>query len=253
MSEPLYYTREGSGRPLVLLHGFLEDLSMYENLMESFPSYETIRIDLPGHGKSPGYDITHYSMKFMAEKVAELLEFLKIEEPIVIGHSMGGYVGLELLCLIDLDRLILFNSNFWADSEERKANRNRVIEVVKKNKTVFLLEAIRNLFFIDTEETREEIKKLVEAGTQLEIEDIIKSTIGLRDRLDHSETIEKFASQIEVVQAENDPIIPLEFMQNQLNGFKKRPELHIIQNSGHMSVWENPKATNRILTELVFK
>ncbi|MCB0477367.1 MAG: alpha/beta hydrolase [Crocinitomicaceae bacterium] len=247
----LHYQIIGEGAPIVFLHGFLEDSSMWEDVKTAFPKHQLLLIDLPGHGESPSYNLEAYSMKFMAEKVDEIIKDRKIENPIVIGHSMGGYVGLELLKIRSLRRLILFNSNFWEDSEERIQNRNRVIEVVQKNKLVFLNEAIRNLFYVENDFTSRTIQDLIQKAKEINELDIIKSTKGLRDRLNNKEIVSTYSEKICVVQAENDPIIPSEYMEDALNQLTKKPKFYMIENSGHMSVWENLKATRRILTEIV--
>lgn len=249
----MFYEVIGEGPPLLFLHGFLEDSTMWKDLYGSFTDHQKIYIDLPGHGKSPVYDLSEYSMSFMAQSVVSILNKLEIDEPIVIGHSMGGYVGLELLKIYKLRKLVLFNSNFWADEEERVQNRNRVIQVVQKNKQLFLREAIANLFFVRNNKIDQIIDQLVSKAQMMNKEEIIKTTIGLRDRLEHKQTVEEFHSIVHIIQAENDPIIPLKRMQENLQTCTKKPEFYLIQNSGHMSVWENLKATKRILTEIVSK
>lgn len=239
------------GTDIVLLHGFLEDLSMWESVLDLFQDRKVLLVDFPGHGQSPHYDLESYSMSFMAKKVEEVLTKESFNDPLIIGHSMGGYVGLELINNIQVEHLVLLNSTFWKDSEERRYNRNRVIEVVKKNKNIFLQEAIKNLFYIESEEISNQINKLIKNASNIPVEEIIKSTIGLRDRCDHSQTVANNSSKISIVQAENDPIISLDQMQESFSRDQKKPELIIMKNSGHMSIWENPKATSRILNKLV--
>ena len=111
MNDLLNYRVSGNGRPVVLLHGFLESSTMWKHL--EFPeNIQQVAIDLPGHGNSSLQGIT--SMKEMSNEVQKLLNSLNINDYDVIGHSMGGYVGLELLkndqrCA----HLLLLNSNFW--------------------------------------------------------------------------------------------------------------------------------------------
>ncbi|MEZ4936196.1 MAG: alpha/beta hydrolase [Crocinitomicaceae bacterium] len=248
---PLHTHLIGKGSPVVFLHGFLEDSTMWHDVISTFPKNQLVFLDLPGHGKSPSYELDAYSMKFMAEKVDEALCITNIENPVVIGHSMGGYVGLELFKIRKLDKLILFNSNFWEDSKERIQNRNRVIEVVQNNKLVFLNEAIRNLFYIENEFTLNTIQDLVCRAKEMEEIDIVRSTKGLRDRLNNSDFVKNHANKITIVQAENDPIIPLEQMVLNIEQLEKKPKFHLVENSGHMSVWENLKATKRILTAII--
>ena len=224
---------------------------MWGSILDQFQDCNLVLIDLPGHGESPAYSEESYSMSFMASKVKEVFDHESIQNAIVIGHSLGGYVGLELMKIVELEKLVLFNSNFWADSDERRTNRNRVIEVVRKNKSVFLIEAIRNLFYLKSNELNVVIDQLIEKASLMPVEEIIKSTYGLRDREDQGKLVRNNADKIYVIHADNDPIISNEEMEGNLNKLTKKPELHLIENSGHMSLWENPNATNRILRKII--
>ena len=126
---------------------FLESSEMWEEIIPHFKNYQVITVDLPCHGNSR-FDGNSCSMGFMAQILHEFFRQIEVKDPIVIGHSMGGYVGLELLNLMPIE-LILLHSNFWKDSKNKKTDRNRVIEVVLKNHKLFVQEAIPALFDIN--------------------------------------------------------------------------------------------------------
>ena len=91
----LHHEISGNGKkPLVLLHGFMENTTIWEE-MEAHLSkdFTLIKIDLPGHGKSKVYQEIH-TVELMAEKVKEVIDFLKLEKINLLGHSLGGYVSL---------------------------------------------------------------------------------------------------------------------------------------------------------------
>lgn len=229
----LNYTSQGTGSPVVFLHGFLEDLTMWERITPNFQQHQIICIDLPGHGKSP---ITkNETMATMAQKVNDLLESLHVENPIIIGHSMGGYVGLELLKIRSLAHLVLFYSNFWEDTPEKKHNRTRVIRILELNKEIFIREAIPNLFNPDTKnQFQTEIEQLIENAISIPNENIIEATKGLRDRIDHAPTINKYAKEITMIHGEKDPIISNEELVLNLNRLAHRPHLISMPDCGHM-------------------
>ena len=86
-----------NGPCIVLLHGFLESLCIWDEFVnELSKDFKVLTIDLPGHGKTENFSEVH-TMEFMAETVKAVLEHLKIEKCVLIGHSMGGYVRLLLL------------------------------------------------------------------------------------------------------------------------------------------------------------
>nr|AMP48268.1 alpha/beta hydrolase family [uncultured bacterium] len=130
----LSYTSYGQGRPVVFLHGFLLDSQGWSFFRPDEKQFQSIFIDLPGHGKSADELPDEIGLNFFAEAVCEVLRSLHVRTYDLVGHSMGGYIGLQLMqsdC--PPEKLILFHSNHWADSEERRANRDRVGPVVRQN------------------------------------------------------------------------------------------------------------------------
>lgn len=141
----LHFRVEGKGRTLVFLHGFLESSSMWTFLNINRLYAQNIFIDLPGHGNSALTDNSERpSIEFMAHEVLKVLNFLKIESYSIVGHSMGGYVGL-LVKEMDsrCEKVVLINSNFWSDNEQKKKDRLRVAEIVFKAKKVFIRKQFR--------------------------------------------------------------------------------------------------------------
>src|SRR5690606_21442457 len=93
---PVFYSDEGQGQVILLLHGFLENSSMWKDIApELAKNHRVVAIDLLGHGQTGCLGYIH-SMELMAEVVEAVLNHLKIETYTVIGHSMGGYVALAL-------------------------------------------------------------------------------------------------------------------------------------------------------------
>ena len=92
----IHYTIEGEGRPIVFLHGFLENSGMWKEILPSFTEeYTCVCIDLLGHGQTENFGYIH-TMEDMANAVQMILEQLEIQQAIFIGHSMGGYTACLL-------------------------------------------------------------------------------------------------------------------------------------------------------------
>ena len=206
---------------------------MWLELIESFkPTHQIILIDLPCHGKSR-FTEASCSMAFMAESVKCVINKLAVVNPFVVGHSMGGYVGLELAKLTTIN-LALLHSNFWADDAAKKNDRNRVIDIVKKRKDFFIQEAIPNLFFSNILSTCEPIiYLLIDCALKIPSSEICAATRGLRDRLDNTHLLNK--QNIHIIQGEYDNVIPLKKLQSEL---PPEQNYELIKNCGHMSVWE---------------
>lgn len=239
---------KGSGKPVVFLHGFLESISMWERLeLEKFP-FQSILIDLPGHGKSTALpDVI--SLEAMAESVAETLQSLKLESFDLVGHSMGGYVALQLAKTIpNVGKICLLNSSFWEDSQAKKSDRNRVIELVKTHKNHFLNEAIPGLF-AHPELHAEFIQQLISEASAMEVEAISHATQAMRDRAGSEAFVELNPSKIKIIQGELDKAIPLEMMLQKTEGLPI--DISILKGIGHMSHVEATSDVQLLLREFL--
>lgn len=200
--------------------------------------YQVITVDLPGHGKTIEL-VENGNIEHIAHLVKEILDQHKISGFITVGHSMGGYVGLELLQLLP-SQLILLHSNFWEDPPQKKIDRNRVIEVVKNNKNLIIKEAIPSLF---AEENRnrltKEIASLIKTACKMKAEAIVSATIGMRDRSSHYNFPKN--TQLSIIHGQLDPIIPAEILHRELKKLNIKPKTITIANCGHMSIWEQPQ------------
>jgi len=177
-------------------------------------------------------------MDEMARCVHEFVKTEGIENPIVIGHSMGGYVGLELLHLGDY-QLTLLHSNFWADTDEKKRDRDRVIDIVRQTKELFIKEAIPHLFYeSNKEKCRPAIDKIIDESVHIPANEIAASSIGLRDRRANYSLFDNH--DIQLIHGSMDPVLPNETLQEELAKLAKMPTVHHIDNCGHMSIWESP-------------
>src|ERR1051326_356905 len=142
------FSDKGKGRAIVLLHGFLESLEIFNGLSDKLSkSFRVISIDLPGHGQTPSLGYIH-TMELMAECVKSVLDFSGIRKYVVIGHSMGGYVALAFAEKFPqhIAGLCLFHSTAMPDSEEKKKDRDRAAEVVMHDHTQYVTDLIPKLF-----------------------------------------------------------------------------------------------------------
>lgn len=182
-----FYKKTGKGKPVMFLHGFMEDYSAWSLLTSQFEKEHTIiAVDLPGHGQTPCYAETH-TMEMMAEGVFNILKAEKIERVILVGHSMGGYVALAFAENYPqlVEALILVNSTASADSETKKINRDRAVQAVESNKTLFVKTAIPNLFSEHNKTVfKEEIEQLTEKALKTPDCGIIAASKGMKIRKD---------------------------------------------------------------------
>ena len=250
----LHYSIEGEGETLVFLHGFLESNSMWEYLDLRQLNYRKIFIELPGHGNSKLTDLSDVpSMQFFADEVKAVLTVLAVDSFSVIGHSMGAYVALLLKEQLEYcHKVVLLNSNFWADNEQKKKDRVRVAEIAFKAKKVFINEAIPNLFG-KVEMFQNEIEALKEEAMRIEPESIAYAALAMRERKDFSELVSNKSSDFFLIHGDLDRLVATDFLREQVVHLlqeKTNSQLFIIENAGHMAHIEASKKVLEILNEI---
>jgi esterase len=91
----LFHKRMGQGKPLVILHGLFGSGDNFGSVAKELSeTFDTVVVDQRDHGRSPHTDRIAYPL--MADDVKDLIVQLGLEEPIVVGHSMGGKTGMVL-------------------------------------------------------------------------------------------------------------------------------------------------------------
>lgn len=243
------YSDSGIGNTIVLLHGFLENKKMwseYSNLLSE--KNRVVAIDLLGHGESDCLGYIH-KMEDNAGAVNQVLEHLNIEKASIVGHSMGGYVGLAFAELYPekIQKLVLLNSTSKEDSAEKKLNRTRAIKAVKQNYVNFVSLAIANLF---SENNRirlaEEIEKVKTEALKTPLQGIIASQEGMKIRKDREELLRKNLFPILLILGKKDPVLNYEESLSQIED--TTVELVSFED-GHMSQIENKEALKAVLLD----
>ena len=246
MLSLLNHKQFGEGVTVVFLHGFLESISMWENLSLESIHFQSILIDLPGHGKSKNEDNSPIpSMDYMANRVIDTLNQLGIKKYNVVGHSMGGYVALVLKKIDErCKKVVLLNSNFWEDSIEKQKDRVRVADIVFKNKNLFLKEAIPNLYN-DQLKYKTEIAVLLKEALKMNSFSIAYASLAMSKRMDFTELISQKPTDFVIVQGEIDAIVPKLIMESK--DVLQNVPYYLIKNTGHMSHFENPLEIKKML------
>ena len=244
----LNYQIHGNGKSIVFLHGFLESSSMWSKLDLQELNTQNIFIDLPGHGASELNDFSETpSIDFMADEVLKVLNLLTLESYSIIGHSMGGYVGLLLKEKDNrCEKVILMNSNFLADTEQKKKDRIRVAEIAFKAKRIFIHEAIPNLFAFP-ENNVNDILRLKEEAMNINSESIAYSALAMRERKDYTAEVKTNPSDYFIIHGMLDRLVDTDFLREQLISDKN---LFILENAGHMAHIEQSEEVLGILKKI---
>jgi pimeloyl-ACP methyl ester carboxylesterase len=247
----VHFTSIGKGNAIVLIHGFLENSSMWNEIaIELSKKNKVICIDLLGHGQTENLGYIH-SMDDQANMVKAVLNHLKLRKYIFVGHSMGGYVALSFAKLFpeSVKGLCLMNSTALPDSEEKKLSRDRAIKALKKNHKLFISAAIPMLF---SEKNREiylkEIEQITQEALQLSSQGIIAALEGMKVRKNQTSIYKNVQFPIQMIIGKQDPALDYDSLFAQT----KNTNVKVIEfPDGHMSHIENKKELIEALTSFL--
>ncbi|MFI5164537.1 MAG: alpha/beta fold hydrolase [Bacteroidia bacterium] len=239
------YSDKGKGRVIVLLHGFLESLEIWEEFsIKLSKSFRVIAIDLPGHGQTPCIGYIH-SMELMAECVKAVMDSLALKKYVVVGHSMGGYVALAFAELFpqQLSGLCLFHSTAMPDSEEKKKDRDRVAEIVRQDRTKYISELIPKLFAQENLSLlKDEVSKAKQIAMDTPKEGIVAALKGMKERPSRELILKNIYCPVLFIIGKKDVLLAWENLLL-LTGLPKKSFNIVLEHAGHMGFYEAPEET----------
>ncbi len=250
----LNFEVKGYGSPVVLLHGYLENLKMWGRISEELSKeYQVVLLDLPGHGKSDNFEDVH-TMELMARKVKETLDYLGVNKPIIVGHSMGGYVTLAFAELFpdDIKSFILLNSTSSSDSSEKKEQRLKAVETAEKNLDALIKMSIPSLFAENNlRNLKEEIEFTKELARETSLQGVTAALKGMRLRPDRSFLLDEFKGEIGIIIGKHDKAVnPEEFKKV----IPRKENISVLElETGHMAHLEATEETISFIKEFAEK
>lgn len=251
----IFYRVIGDGTPVVLLHGFAEDSTIWnEQIAFLESSCKLVVPDLPGSGKSGLLEIENPSIEDYASCVNALFTTEGINKAIVLGHSMGGYVTLALAEMFP-DSVAAFgfvHSTAFADSEEKKNTRRKAIAFIEEHGVYpFLKNSTPNLFADAFKAAHpERIAGLIEDGRNFSKEALIQYYRAMINRPDRTGVLKNSDVPVLFVIGSEDTAAPLDDLLQQVH-LPSVSYVNIIKGVGHMSMWENPEELNSFLLKFI--
>jgi len=252
----LCYSDRGRGDVIVLLHGYLESMLVFESLTEELSRhFRVISIDLPGHGKSERFSDTH-TMDELAVRIRSLLDNLSIEKILLVGHSLGGYVALAFLEKFPgmMAGYCLFHSHPFADTEEAIARRNREKTVIRAGKKHIMYPGnIMNMFSPhNVAKMSNEIARLNEIASLTPDEGIISILNGMIARPDRSTLCVEGIVPMLWILGIHDQYINYENATRDLK-LPDNARLITLYESGHLGFLEEAEKAGDILTRFALR
>lgn len=243
--KTIHFRSRGEGETIVLIHGFLESLTIWESFGQELErDFHVITIDLPGHGQSETLADVH-PMELMADLVHDILVTNNVDRCMMLGHSMGGYVTLAFAARYPrmLAGICLFHSGALADTDEAVANRNRTIEIVKKHHHQFISQFIPELFAPENRgPLAAEIVILQDEARQIGPEAIVAALEGMKQRPSHLGTLLEVPFPVLFVGGKQDARIPVDKLLSQ-SVLPRHSEVLLLDGCGHMGYLEAPVTT----------
>lgn len=258
-SSAIHYRVMGEGTPVVLVHGFGEDSQIWDRQAGQLQhNFKLIIPDLPGSGRSAllpaGRPAT---IEEYATVLKALLDHISSSLPAaerrynMIGHSMGGYITLAFAEKFgsSLNSIGLVHSSAYADSDEKKAIRRKAIGFMQEHGAYeFLKTAIPGLFKEQGADgiSAKDIQQLLENGRNFSAEVLIAYYEAMIARPDRTEVLKSFAAPVLLVMGQHDNAVPFAHSLQQA-GMPSLADIHILRNSAHMGMLEEPEQLTQIL------
>ncbi len=252
--KTIAYDTEGKGLAVVLLHGFCEDSRIWEDFRNDLveEKYKVVTIDFPGFGESSVWE--DVSIDDMADAVDAVIEELKQEKVIMIGHSMGGYVSLAFAEKYP-EKLLgmgLFHSHPYADSEDKKQGRQKGIGFIERQgSALFVKQLIPALFAPDFVNSNAFlIEKLTFRASKYSTEGIIQALYAMKNRPDRSATLAAIKCPVLFIIGKKDMAVPADKSLEQTH-LPSVSSIHILEKVGHMGMFEATKHTQLYLRKFL--
>lgn len=243
----LSYERTGTGTPLVLIHGYPLDLSIWDNVVPLLENdFDVIVPDLRGFGESSTVD-TPYSMLDFANDIAGLLDFLGVEKAAFAGHSMGGYVALAFAKEYPerVSGLALVSSQAAADAPERKAGRYKTARDVAEKGVDVVADAMSSKLSAN-EKVQEFVNLLIKAQSQ---PGVIGALKAMAERENFMSILPEFEFPIVLIHGDADALISID-RAKEIKSIVPSAQLIKLKKAGHMPMMEFPKETAEALKKL---
>jgi 3-oxoadipate enol-lactonase len=250
----LAYTDTGLGQPVVLLHGYPFNRTLWNEQVSALSnSCRVITPDLRGHGESSATEGAA-TMNRMAQDVAALLDHLEISRAVIGGLSMGGYVALAFYKQFPsrVRALILADTRAQADTEEGKQTRRQQAEKALAEGMAGIADSmLPKLLTPETVSKRPAVVKLVrDMMLKTKPEGAAGALLGMAEREDQTPLLSQISCPALILVGQEDPITPVpdsEKMHREIAGSR----LVVIENASHVSNLERTEQFNEELTRFL--
>jgi pimeloyl-ACP methyl ester carboxylesterase len=238
---PLVYETSGQGLPVMLVHGFTEDRSIWHSLVGSMPEkYRWLVPDLPGSGESV-FNRSLHSLSGFADALYAILEAEQVPQAVMIGHSMGGYISLAFAEQYPkaLKGLGLFHSTAYADSPEKKEARKKSMEFIRKHGAApYVEQSLPGLFSEQFKKAHpEKIREQVMHYAGFNPDALLQYLSAMMNREEKTQVLTEARWPVLFIMGEEDKAAPLQDVLKQAH-LPAVSDVHILEYTAHMGMLE---------------
>jgi pimeloyl-ACP methyl ester carboxylesterase len=246
----------GSGTPVVFIHGFPHDRSLWSGQVSALSTYARCIVpDLRGFGESSTEG--PFSVDQYADDIAQLLTYLDIERAVVCGLSMGGYVAMAMWRR-HADRvtaLALCDTKAAADTEEGRRKRDELIAVAEREGSLAIAELqLPGMVGKSTRAKRPEVMAhMRQMMERAQVAGIVGALTAMRDRPDAKPTLAAVTVPVLVIVGDEDVLTPVSEATAMLAalGTNVAKTMEVVEGAGHVTCVERPAAVTHVLADFL--
>jgi len=257
IDELAYYDEGNGNKTIILIHGFGEDHGIWKNQIAFLSThYRIIAPNLPGIHCKPL--VLHHSeapsIRMYVEVLHKLMHHLQIEQYYIVGHSMGGYIGLSFAddYVNHVQGLLLLHSTTYEDNEAKKTSRMKVAEFIQEwGVSKYLETAVPNLFGDAFKKINPgTIQDIIESGFDISQEAMIQYVFAMRNRKAMTHLLQQSNLPVWIVAGDADLAIPI---QDSLEQIKLLPSSNslVLRDVGHMGMFEATEQVNQFIHQCI--
>ncbi len=243
----------GEGAPMLFIHGFPFDRTMWRHQLAGLSRWKRIALDLRGAGASSapaaGYSVARY-----ADDIVAVLDALGLERTVVCGLSLGGYILFELLRRHSgrVRAAVFCNTKAAADSAEARRGRDEMAALAEREGTGAVAERLLpQLLAPATFAAQPDVVAHVrEMIGRTPLPGLVGALRALRDRPDSTPTLGGITVPTLVVAGADDQIAPADGMRAMAQAIPGA-QFAVIPAAGHLAPLEQPLATSRALADFL--
>ncbi|GJQ62672.1 MAG: alpha/beta hydrolase [Melioribacteraceae bacterium] len=237
-----------NNQAVIFVHGFPFDNSMWKDQVNALKeNYFVITYDIRGFNKSDVGD-GQYTMEMFADDLQMLIENMNLNNPVICGLSMGGYIALRHAEKYGgIKALILADTKSQSDPDAAKINRaNGIRRINEEGVGPFVSDFIPNTLSAKNKLDNHIVDRLVIEAKSLSPKTLKGALLAMAARTDTSAYLEKIDFPVMFVCGKEDNLTPPSLMK-ELADKVKNSIFEIIDDAGHLPPGESPEKFNSLL------